>query len=238
MEQISLGLELHSHSGDNFKLSLPQSWRLESKWVTVVEEILERVESDLKIAPICPRPEHIFRALDGLKPDQVKVIVLGQDPYHGRGQAIGRAFAVSEHQPQPPSLRNLEKELRANACGKGIGPKPLKDLNHWEAQGVLLLNTILTVRENEPLSHRSLGWEAFTVPLIAKLLAPDSTPKVALLLGAAAQGYQNLALHTHHKVVSAPHPSPLSAYRGFFGSKIFDKVNEALISQGSEAIRW
>jgi uracil-DNA glycosylase len=193
----------------------------------------QELESGQRVFP----PEGAWlRALREVPQDSVRVVILGQDPYHGAGQALGIAFAVpNEIRPKPPSLVNIFKEV---ASDTGRAPNPSEsDLSGWLAQGVLLLNTVLTVREGEPLSHRDRGWEKLTDQV---LLALNDRPEpiVFLLWGAPAQKKRTLLTNPKHLVLEAPHPSPLSAYRGFFGCRHFTKANDFLSSHGISAIDW
>lgn len=183
---------------------------------------------------VYPPQEHIFRALRLVDPDEVRVVVFGQDPYHGPGQANGLAFAVNAGQRIPPSLAHIFRELAADL----EVPCPVDpSLLGWAEQGVLLLNSVLTVRSGEAFSHRGKGWEDFTnaVVQVVNTICP---PSVFVLWGAAAQkaaAYVNLSKHF---VISSPHPSPLSAHRGFFGSRPFSKANRFLTAHGREPVDW
>jgi uracil-DNA glycosylase len=177
-------------------------------------------------AAVYPSPENEFRALRETPPDRVSLLLLGQDPYHGPGQADGLAFSVPAGTKLPPSLRNLFKE---RASDLGLAVPPGGDLTPWAREGVLLLNTTLTVRAGEPLSHAKRGWEAFTDAVLAHLAS--GPPIVFLLLGSHAQKKVPLVDQIgggRHRVILGVHPSPLSASRGFFGSRPFSQVNEAL----------
>ncbi len=169
--------------------------------------------------------------------DAVRVVILGQDPYHGPGQAIGMSFAVPNAlQPKPPSLKNIFKELESDLATR-IDPAR-SDLSGWAAQGVLLLNSVLTVEAGEPLSHRDQGWEKFT-DHVMEILNRRERGIVFVLWGAAAQKKKTMIDLSRHVVIESVHPSPLSAHRGFFGSKPFSKANEALTSRlGMPAIDW
>ncbi len=185
---------------------------------------------------IYPEPKNIFRALREVDLPEVKVVILGQDPYHGPGQAIGLSFAVpNQLMPKPPSLRNIFKELADDL--KVEIPKGESDLSGWVSQGVLLLNTVLTVEAEKPLSHRDRGWEQFTDAVI-RVLNDRERPLVFVLWGSHAQKFKQQLDSKRHTIIEAPHPSPLSAYRGFFGSKPFSKVNEALKAQKNPPIQW
>ena len=182
-----------------------------------------------------PKPNQWFRAIREVgPPTQVRVVVLGQDPYHGHGQADGLAFSVPMGQPLPPSLRNIYKEIAAS-CG-GV-PQGSGDLTSWAEQGVLLLNDVLSVEHGEPRSHRGLGWQEITSALLSACVA---RPAVFLLWGKHAQQHAELVrgLPQDHLILEAPHPSPLSAHRGFLGCGHFSKVNSWLESRNETPIRW
>ncbi|PID66008.1 MAG: uracil-DNA glycosylase [Gammaproteobacteria bacterium] len=182
---------------------------------------------------IYPPAEQVFNAFKKTEFCQVKVVILGQDPYHGKGQANGLAFSVNKGIAIPPSLINIYKEI---ADDIGATPPPHGDLSHWADQGVLLLNTVLTVQANRANSHRKQGWEEFTDAVIRSLnQAPQHI--VFLLWGKPAQSKVPL-IDTRHSIFTAPHPSPLSAYRGFFGCQHFSKTNQALIQHWQDPIRW
>lgn len=183
---------------------------------------------------VFPPHEKVFAAFDATSLRETKVVILGQDPYHGPGQADGLAFSVSKGTPIPPSLRNILKELHDDV-GAGV---PLHgDLNSWAQQGVLLLNTTLTVRQGEAGSHSGHGWETLT-DVVIKAINEKTEPVVFLLWGAHARRKKSLITQPHHVVIEGVHPSPLSAYRGFFGSKPFSRVNTALKQSGHSPIDW
>ena len=167
-------------------------------------------------------------------PSQVRVVILGQDPYHREGQAHGLAFSVSERCAVPPSLRNIYKEL---ARDLGIAPPAHGNLESWAHQGVLLLNTVLTVEEAKPASHQSTGWEEITDKIIQAVAAQQS-PTVFMLWGAYAQKKKPMIDSTKHLILEAPHPSPLSAHRGFLGCGHFGKANGFLKGGGLAQIEW
>lgn len=174
-----------------------------------------------------------FRAFELCGPDDVRAVILGQDPYHGPGQAMGLAFSVPSGQPHPPSLRNLFKEYHADT---GYAIPPSGDLSAWAREGVLLLNRVLTVAPHAPGSHRGWGWEQFTDLVIARL--SESSPHcVFCLWGHDAQTVRS-QIAARHSIIASPHPSPLSAHRGFFGSTPFSKVNQALEAHGQSALHW
>ncbi len=183
---------------------------------------------------IYPPAEQVFNAFKQTEFAEVKVVILGQDPYHGAGQANGLAFSVNQGVKIPPSLVNIYKEIASD-----IGAVPPKhgDLTHWAQQGVLLLNTVLTVEASRANSHRQHGWEVFTDAVISSLNQAEQHI-VFLLWGAPAQKKAALIDAQKHTILTAPHPSPLSAYRGFFGCKHFSRANEALIAHGQKPIIW
>ena len=183
---------------------------------------------------VFPEEKNVFNALELTPFESVKVVILGQDPYHGFGQAHGLSFSVQKGTPLPPSLKNIYKELQEDIGGE----LPTEgDLSHWAKQGVLLLNTVLTVEEGNANSHKGMGWERLTNRLIESLNGLKH-PVIFILWGNPAQDKEKLITNPNHVILKAPHPSPLSAYRGFFGSKPFSKVNEILIQQGQTPIRW
>jgi len=184
---------------------------------------------------IYPSGTNIFNAFSLTPFEQVKVVLLGQDPYHGPGQAHGLCFSVSEGVPPPPSLINMFKELKSD-LGITI-PPGVGNLTKWGEQGVLLLNAFLSVRANEPLSHSKIGWEEFTNAVIS-CISEKKKGVVFILWGKFAQGKQALIDETKHFVLKAAHPSPFSADKGFFGCKHFSRTNELLMSQSREAIDW
>lgn len=183
---------------------------------------------------IYPEMDDIFNALHYTSFENVKVVILGQDPYHGPDQAHGLSFSVKPEVTTPPSLRNIFKELH-NDMGCQIPNHG--HLVKWAEEGVLLLNNVLTVREGHAHAHKGMGWETFTDSVI-ELLNKKRTPIVYILWGAAAQKKQALIDTTLHYLVKAPHPSPLSAYKGFFGSKPFSTTNQHLEASGKEGIDW
>ena len=183
---------------------------------------------------VFPEEKNVFNALELTPFESVKVVILGQDPYHGFGQAHGLSFSVQKGTPLPPSLKNIYKELQEDIGGE----LPTEgDLSHWAKQGVLLLNTVLTVEEGNANSHKGMGWERLTNRLIESLNELNH-PVIFILWGKPAQDKEKLITNPSHVILKAPHPSPLSAYRGFFGSKPFSKVNEILIQQGQTLICW
>jgi uracil-DNA glycosylase len=183
---------------------------------------------------IYPSGNLIFNAFWQTPFNKVKVVILGQDPYHNPGQAHGLSFSVPEGTPVPPSLQNIYKEIADDIGGT---PPASGDLTHWANQGVLLLNAALTVRQNEPASHAKIGWTAFTDAVITTL-SEQREGLIFLLWGKFAQDKQQLIDETRHVVLKAAHPSPLSAYKGFLGCKHFSKVNEILVARGQSPIQW
>lgn len=182
---------------------------------------------------IYPKQSEIFRALEYTSYADTKVVIIGQDPYHGEGQACGLAFSVNESVKIPPSLRNILQELKNDLNIDKQSP----DLSGWAKQGVLLLNKILTVEANKPASHKDLGWDIFTDALIKKLAVKEE-PIIFVLWGAYAQSLKRLIKNPQHYIIESPHPSPLSAYRGFFNSKPFSKINQILESLNQDKIDW
>lgn len=183
---------------------------------------------------IYPSMYDIFNALKATPYSAVRAVILGQDPYHGPGQAHGMCFSVKKGVRTPPSLQNIFKELQADL---GCVPPDHGYLMDWAEQGVLLLNTVLTVRAGRAGSHRGQGWETFTDTVIGKLNEREQ-PIVFLLWGANAKSKQNLITNPAHLVLTAAHPSPLSAHNGFFGCRHFSKTNEFLVSKGMKPIDW
>lgn len=181
-------------------------------------------------AKVYPEKQNIFRVFQDVELSQIRVVILGQDPYHGEHQAIGRAFAVpNELTRKPPSLKNIFKEMQSDL---GIPSRKFpSDLAEWAKQGVFLLNTLLTVRANQPFSHRNQGWEEFTDEVL-RVLNHQHRPIVFLLWGAAAQSKKALLSNPLHPIFESAHPSPLSAYRGFLGSKPFSKINQVFEKSG------
>ena len=198
------------------------------------EELTRFVKEEYATRRIYPRGSNIFRAFDKCPLDKLKVVIIGQDPYHGPGQAHGLCFSVDEGVPHPPSLQNIFKEVAAD-----IGtPIPVSgNLDRWAEQGVLLLNAVLTVREHEAASHAGKGWEQFTDAVVRKI-AERKRGVVYLLWGSYAQKKGAIANPAENCILKAVHPSPLSAYRGFLGCKHFSKANEYLISTGQTPINW
>lgn len=189
----------------------------------------ERLEST-----VFPPAQNVYAALDLTSFESTKVVILGQDPYHGNGQAHGLSFSVRSNTPIPPSLRNVFQELFTDVA---IQREHNGDLTGWARQGVLLLNTTLTVREGEPGSHQERGWQHITDTVISAL-NEKPTRVVFVLWGAHARAKKRLITQTHHVVIESVHPSPLSAHRGFFGSRPFSRINSALEEAGLSPIDW
>ena len=198
------------------------------------QKLISEVEKEYETNTVYPAKENIFNAMKYTAFKDVKVLLLGQDPYHGENQAHGLAFSVQEGVQKPPSLVNMMKELKSDLdleiCENGC-------LIPWAKQGVMLLNTVLTVREGQPNSHKNLGWTVFTDKIIS-CLNDREDPVIFLLWGANAKEKLDLITNPHHFVLSAPHPSPLSASRGFFGSRHYSKVNTILERIGKTPIDW
>lgn len=183
---------------------------------------------------IYPHQNLIFNAFEQCLLEEIKVVIIGQDPYHGAGQANGLAFSVNVGQKIPPSLRNIYKELKDDV---GFEIPTHGDLTAWAKQGVLLLNSVMTVEEGKPGSHQNKGWETFTDAVINKL-SGENNGIVFLLWGNYAKSKMELIDASKHYVLTAAHPSPLSAYQGFFHCKHFSKTNEYLLQQGKKPISW
>lgn len=182
---------------------------------------------------IYPEYKNIFNALRYTDYDDVKVVILGQDPYHGDREAHGLSFSVKNGIPMPPSLRNIFKELKNDIDVN----RTQTDLTDWAKQGVLLLNSIMTVVKDHPLSHKDKGWEIFTDHII-KYLGEREKPMVFILWGSYARSKKELIKNKNHLIIESVHPSPLSASRGFFGSKPFSKTNDFLKKNGLTEIKW
>jgi len=216
---------------------------ISNQWLSVLSgefkkdyyaKLFEFVKAEYMTRQIFPPSEDIFNAFHYTDYDKVKVVILGQDPYHNDGQAHGLCFSVKPGVEAPPSLVNIYQELRDDL---GCYIPNNGYLEKWARQGVLMLNTVLTVRAHEANSHRGKGWEQFTDAAIAALNKQDN-PIVFILWGRPAQMKKSMLNNPNHLILEAPHPSPLSAYRGFFGSKPFSKTNEFLASKGLEPIDW
>lgn len=198
------------------------------------KDLYRFVLQEYRTAQVFPPAEDVFNAFHLTPLGQVKVVIIGQDPYHNVGQAHGLCFSVKPGVDAPPSLVNIYKELQDDL---GLKIPNNGYLVKWAEQGVLLLNTVLTVRAHQANSHRGIGWEQFTDAVI-KILDEQDRPIVFLLWGAPAQKKKAMLHNPKHLVLEAPHPSPLSAYRGFFGCKHFSKTNEFLEANGYAPIDW
>lgn len=197
-------------------------------------QLREFLKEEYKTRVIYPSMYDIFNALHYTSYHECKVVILGQDPYHGPGQAHGLSFSVKPGVKAPPSLMNIFKELHDD-----LGCKVPDNgcLRPWAEQGVLLLNTVLTVREHQANSHKGIGWERFTDKVIS-VLNEREKPLAFILWGGPARRKKSMITNPNHFIVESPHPSPLSAFGGFFGSKPFSKVNDFLYSTGQEPIDW
>ncbi len=218
-------------------LKLPPLWRealisrLDSTYFT---KLFESVEREYQEHVVYPPQELIFRAYELTPPESVRVVIVGQDPYHQPHQANGLAFCTGASTPMPPSLKNIYKELKSDlGCTRSVD----KDLIPWAESGVLLLNMILSVRESEPMSHKDLSWEALTDESI-KFLSQNRSHIVFILWGKEAQKKASYIDSSKHCILQSSHPSPLSAYRGFFGSKVFSRCNRYLKKHSRGEIEW
>ncbi|MDO4368918.1 MAG: uracil-DNA glycosylase [bacterium] len=206
------------------------------KWDEILKEeykkdylinILKTLQIEYRTKEIYPKKHEVFRALRLTDYDNIKIVILGQDPYHGKGEAEGLSFSVKDGIRKPPSLQNIFKELETDL---GIKPPQSGSLVKWAQEGVLLLNSILTVEKDKPLSHKYLGWERFTDEIIKKINEKE-TPVVFILWGSFARSKKKYITNKNHYIIESTHPSPFSAYNGFFGSKPFSKANNFLISK-------
>jgi uracil-DNA glycosylase len=216
---------------------LPETWKVLLKdefGKNYFKALTERVKAEYLTEKVFPHPKNIFRAFELCAPEDVKVVILGQDPYHTPGVAHGLAFSTLSKNPIPPSLQNIFKEIEAEYGGP-INKDP--DLTRWAAQGVLLLNASLTVRSGIANSHQDYGWHTFTDAVI-KALSEHGDHIVFLLWGAFAGKKEELIDQKKHLILKSPHPSPLSASRGFFGNGHFTKANAYLTKHGRGEIDW
>ncbi len=197
-------------------------------------KLLNLVEVEYKTKTVYPKQSEIFNAFRRTSYKNTKVVILGQDPYHGINQAEGLSFSVKEGITKPPSLQNIFKELNTDL---GYEIPPNGSLVKWCDEGVLLLNAVLTVEANKPASHKNIGWEHFTDKVIEKL-NEKNTPIVFILWGNFARSKRSLINNPIHLVIESSHPSPFSAYNGFFGSRPFSKTNDFLIKTGQNPIDW
>lgn len=219
------------------KVEIEASWqkRLQPEFdKAYFAQLTDFVRREYAERTIYPPGRLIFNAFNLCPFDRVKVVLLGQDPYHGPGQAQGLCFSVNDGVRFPPSLVNIFKELQSDL---GIAPPTSGSLVRWAEQGVFLLNATLTVREHQAGSHQNMGWEQFTDAVI-RLLAEEREHLVFILWGGYAQRKGAFIDRVKHLVIASPHPSPLSAYHGFFGTKPFSRTNQYLIANGVEPIEW
>ena len=198
------------------------------------EELTRFVRAEYAAGQVFPAGKNIFRAFDKCSVDALKVVIIGQDPYHGVGQANGLCFSVNDGVQFPPSLQNIFKEIQADL---GTPIPPSGNLDRWAEQGVLLLNSVLTVRAHQAASHAGRGWEQFT-DAVVRIIAEQKQGIVYMLWGSYAQKKGSIADPAKNLILKAVHPSPLSAYRGFFGCKHFSAANDYLASIGKDPIRW
>ncbi len=217
------------HIGNDWDEILADEWQK-----PYYQQLRRFLKAEYSSQRIYPHMNDIFNALKYTSFEDTKVVIIGQDPYHGAGQAHGLCFSVKQGVMPPPSLRNIFKELQSDV-GKPIPPHG--ELTEWAKQGVLLLNNVLTVREAQPTSHSKMGWEIFTDRVISELNRKE-TPVVFLLWGAHAQKKAEIITNPIHRKLMTVHPSPLSASRGFFGCKHFSKANEILEQNGLEPVKW
>ncbi len=219
-------------------VQLEQSWleflqpEFDSEYMQSLRAFLQKEKEAKKT--VYPRGDHIFAALNTTPLDQVRVVILGQDPYHGPGQAHGLSFSVPDGVRTPPSLLNIYKEIAADIGGE---MPQSGNLESWAKQGVLLLNSVLTVEAHKAASHQGKGWEQFTDKVI-EVLARERTGLVFMLWGSYAQKKGQVIDGSKHLVLKAPHPSPLSAHRGFLGCKHFSACNHYLESQNQLPVNW
>lgn len=216
---------------------------IHNSWQTILTDEFEKeyyqklrnfLKKEYTTQKIHPDMYHIYEALELTPYEKVKVVILGQDPYHGVNQAHGLSFSVQPGVKIPPSLNNIYKELQSDL---GISPVKHGNLVSWAKQGVLLLNTVLTVREGQAYSHRGKGWEILTDKIIEKLNEREK-PIIFILWGKPAQEKMKMIDKSRHIILTSAHPSPLSAHRGFLGSKPFSKTNDALMALGETPIDW
>ncbi len=212
-------------------VKIEESWKraLAAQWESEgFRRLTDFVRSEYATRQVFPPASRIFAAFDACPFDEVKVVILGQDPYHDVGQATGMCFSVADGVPMPPSLVNIFREVSSDTGA----PMPSSgDLGRWAGQGVLLLNATLTVRAHCPASHAGMGWEEFTDEAVRRL-------NVFMLWGSHAQRKGAFIDRSRHLVLSSPHPSPLSAYRGFFGNHHFSLANDWLVKHGQAPIKW
>ncbi len=238
MYQLKVLFSVFSFVNISMQVKIEESWEkvLRQEFtVPYFSQIVAhlKIERDLNKV-IFPSGQLIFNAFNKTPFDKVKVVIIGQDPYHQPKQAMGLCFSVPDDVPAPRSLQNIFKELKSDI---GMPTPNNGDLTHWATQGVLLLNTVLTVRQNEPGSHSRIGWLNFTDAVIKKI-SEKKSGVIFLLWGKYAQEKKSLIDVSKHFILEAAHPSPLSANNGFFGCKHFSKTNTILVQQGKNAIDW
>lgn len=218
-------------------LTIENDWKpvlQQEKQKEYFRELEMEIEREYEQAHVFPERENVLAAMKGTALSDTKVVILGQDPYHNEGQAHGYSFSVRPHVSIPPSLRNIYKEMEQDLNIK----KPNHGcLQSWAAEGVLLLNDVLTVRAHEPHSHKGIGWEKFTDAVIQKINEREQ-PVVFLLWGKHAQKKADFVDRERHLVLESSHPSPFAAHRGFFGSRPFSKANEFLNMHGESPVNW
>lgn len=222
---------------DSRDIKMEPSWKehlIEEFGKEYFRALTDFVKKEYASKTIYPSPKFIFRAFEMCPFDAVKVVILGQDPYHGKGQANGLSFSVNDGVVLPPSLQNIFKEIESDT---GMSVEKTGNLDRWARQGVLLLNATLTVEDSHPGSHQKKGWEEFTDRVI-QLLSEKKSNLVFVLWGRYAQEKGAHIDTNKHLVLKSPHPSPFSAYSGFFGCKHFSKANEYLQSHGQKEIDW
>ena len=215
--------------GNDWDIVLKSVWESEG-----FHKFMNKVKDEYRNHTCYPAYENIFNALKSTPYSNVKIVILGQDPYHGPNQAEGLSFSVSNEVLKPPSLKNIFKELENDL---GIPFPKHNSLKPWAKEGVLLLNAVLTVEAHTPTSHKNHGWEQFTDQII-ELINNKTTPVVFILWGSYARAKKKLITNPIHCVIESAHPSPFSAYNGFFGSKPFSKTNDFLKSKGLKTIDW
>lgn len=218
------------------------NYKVNNNWDIILKDEYEKeyfknlvnyINEEYNNKTVYPLKENIFKALEYTDYNDIKVVILGQDPYHGEGEAQGLSFSIPNDIRITPSLRNIFKELKNDLNIERTNT----DLSDWAKQGVLLLNAILTVCKDTPLSHKDKGWEIFTDEIIKKINEREE-PVVFILWGNYARSKKKLITNKNHYIIESAHPSPLSASRGFFDSKPFSKTNDILISINNESIRW
>lgn len=227
-----------AYAGGGSAIRLRKEWleplqgEFDAPYMRLLSDFLRAQKAEGKV--IFPPGGEIFQALELTPPEAVRVVILGQDPYHGSGQAHGLSFSVREGVPIPPSLRNIHAEITRDV---GVRAPAHGNLESWAKQGVLLLNTVMTVEAGQPGSHQSKGWETFTDKIIA-LIAASMRPTVFMLWGAQARKKAAAISRDRHCILEAPHPSPLSAHRGFLGCGHFSAANQFLAAAGRAEIDW